>query len=73
MGGGWAPGARRPGLGRTGPDWAGFGWGRATSRIETHGTHNHQTEINRESKIETERDEHATPNKEMRFGMMQHP
>jgi hypothetical protein len=73
MGGGWAPGARRPGLGRTGPDWAGFGWGRATSRIETHGTHNHQTEINRESKIETERDEHATPNKEMCFGMMQPP
>jgi hypothetical protein len=62
--------------GRAGPDRAGLGWvglGRATSRIETHDTHDPQTGSNRESKSETERDEHATSNKEMRFGMMQHP
>jgi hypothetical protein len=31
------------------------------------------TETNREPKSETGRDEHATSDKEMRFGMMQHP
>jgi hypothetical protein len=72
-GGAWGGVGARGAQGRAGPDQARFGWGRATSRIKTHGTHNHQTEINRESKIETERDEHATPIKEMRFGMMQHP
>ena len=62
--------------GRVGPGRAGLGWvglGRATSRIETYDTHDPQTGSNRESKSETERDEHATSNKEMRFGMMQHP
>jgi hypothetical protein len=56
--------------------WAGLGWvglGWATSRIETRDMHDHQTELNREPKSETERDEHATSDKEMRFGMMQHP
>jgi hypothetical protein len=69
MGGCGAPGAR-------GPGWAGLGWaglGRATSRIETHDTHDHQTDSKREPKTETERDEHATSDKEMCFGMMQHP
>jgi hypothetical protein len=71
-----APGARRAGPGRTGPGWARLGrvgLGRATSRIETYDMHDPQTGSNRESKSETERDEHATSNKEMRFGMMQHP
>jgi hypothetical protein len=55
---------------RAGPGWAGPG--RVTSRIETHDTHDHQTGSNREPKSETERDGHATSDKEMRFGMMQH-
>ena len=59
MGGCGAPGARGP--------------GRTTSRIETHDTHDYQTDSNREPKTETERDEHATSDKEMCFGMMQHP
>jgi hypothetical protein len=67
-GGAGAPGARRPGRARLG--WVGLGW--ATLRIETHDTHDPQTGSNRESKSETERDEHATSNKEMRFDMMQH-
>jgi hypothetical protein len=73
--GGWgARGAQgRAGLGWAGLGWVGLGWGRATSRIETHGTHNHQTNSNREPKTETERDEHAISDKEMCFGMMQHP
>jgi hypothetical protein len=62
-------GPGRPG--RAGLGWAGLGW--ATSWIETHDTHDPQMGSNRESKSETERDEHATSNKEMRFGMMQHP
>jgi hypothetical protein len=69
MGGVGAPGAR-------GPGWAGLGWaglGLATSRIETHDTHDYQTDSNREPKTETERDEYATSDKEMCFGMMQHP
>jgi hypothetical protein len=57
--------------GRAGPGRAGLG--QATSRIETHDTHDHQTELNREPKTKTERDEHTTLNKEMCFGMMQHP
>jgi hypothetical protein len=68
-GGCGAPGAR-------GRGWAGLGWaglGRATSRIETHDTHDYQTDYNREPKTKTERDEHATSDKEMCFGMMQHP
>jgi hypothetical protein len=51
--------------------WVGLGW--ATSRIETRDTHDHQTELNRKPKSETERDEHSTSDKEMCFGMMQHP
>jgi hypothetical protein len=62
----WGAGGARAGLG-----WAGWGW--ATSRIETHNTHDYQTNSNREPKTETERDEHATSDKEMCFGMMQHP
>jgi hypothetical protein len=61
--------------GRTGPGWVGLG--RATSRIETHDTHNPNKDArhgsNREPKTETERDEHAISDKEMRLGMMQHP
>jgi hypothetical protein len=65
---GWcgAPGARRARPGRA-------GLGRATQRIETYDTHDYQTESNREPKTETERDEHATSDKEMCVGMMQHP
>jgi hypothetical protein len=69
-------GCGAPGACRAGPDRARLGWvglGRATSQIETYDTHDPQTGSNRESKSETERDEHATSNKEMRFGMMQHP
>jgi hypothetical protein len=47
--------------------------GRATSQIKAHDTHDSQTSSNREPKTETERDEHATSDKEMCFGMMQHP
>jgi hypothetical protein len=77
-GGAWGGVGRqgRAGPGRTRPGWAGLGWvglGRATSRIETYDTYDPQTASNRESKFETERDEHATSNKEMRFGLMQHP
>jgi hypothetical protein len=66
MGGCGAPGARR-----AGPGWVGLG--RATLRIETYDTHDPQTGSNHEPKTETERDEHATSDKEMCFGMMQHP
>jgi hypothetical protein len=62
---------RRGRTGRAGPGWAGLG--RATSWIETHDTHDYQTDSNHEPKTETERDEHATSDKEMCFGMMQHP
>jgi hypothetical protein len=66
-GGVGARGAQR----RTGPDRVGLG--QATSRVETHDTHDHQTDSNHEPKTVTERDEHATSDKEMCFGMMQHP
>jgi hypothetical protein len=75
-GGCGAQGARRARPGRIGPGWAELGWvglGRATSRIETYDTHDPQTGSNRELKTETEQDEHATSDKEMCFGMMQHP
>jgi hypothetical protein len=49
------------------------GWGRATSRIETHDTHDYQTDSNREPKTEAGRDEHTTSDKEMCLDMMQHP
>jgi hypothetical protein len=61
----------RAGLGRTGPGWAGLGW--VTPWVETHDTHNHQSESDREPKSETGRDEYATSDKEMCFDMMQHP
>jgi hypothetical protein len=65
-------GAHGGGQGRQGrAGWAGLG--QATSRIKTHDTHDHQTDSNRKPKTETERDEHATSDKEMCFGMMQHP
>jgi hypothetical protein len=63
---GGAPGARRAELGQA-------GLGQATLRIETYDTHDYQTESNREPKTKTERDEHATSDKEMCVGMMQHP
>ena len=66
MGRGGAGGARA-GLG-----WAGSHHGsKPTTRTTQSETHD--TGSNRESKSKTERDEHATSNKEMRFGMMQHP
>jgi hypothetical protein len=65
--GGWAPGARRAGLGRTGP----LRGSKPTTRTTQSETHD--TGSNRESKTETERDEHAISDKEMCFGMMQHP
>jgi hypothetical protein len=62
----WGTGGARVGLGRARPGWV-------TSRIKTHNTHDHQTELNHEPKTETERDEDTTLDKEMCFGMMQHP
>jgi hypothetical protein len=62
----WGAKGARVGLGQ-----AGLGW--ITSRIKIHNTHDHQMELNHEPKTETERDEHATLDKEMCFGMMQHP
>jgi hypothetical protein len=70
-GGGGAWGVWGAGGARAGPGRAGLG--RATSRIKTHDTHDYQTDSNRELKTETERDEHAISDKEMCFGMMQHP
>jgi hypothetical protein len=65
---------------RGAPGRAGLGWvglGRATSRIETHDMHDPirdaRHDPNREPKTETERDDHAISDKEMCFGMMQHP
>jgi hypothetical protein len=54
-----APGVRGPSRARLG--WVGSG--RATSRTETHDTHDPQTGSNRESKSETEQDEHVTSTK----------
>ena len=69
-GGVWAPGARR-----AGPDRLGLGWVGAEplrgSKPTTRTTIK-QTPI-ANPKTETERDEHATSDKEMCFGMMQHP
>jgi hypothetical protein len=71
-GGGWAPGARRAGLGRTGLGWAGpLRGSKPTTR--TTQSEMHDMGSNREPKTETERDEHAISDKEMCFGMMQHP
>jgi hypothetical protein len=60
---------RRGHAGRAGPGWVGLGH----FADRTHDTHDYQTDSNREPKTETERDEHATSDKEMCFGMMQHP
>jgi hypothetical protein len=69
--GAWGGVGRRGRAGRAGLGWAGLG--RATSWIKTHDTHDYQTDSNREPKTEMERDEHAISDKEMCFGMMQHP
>jgi hypothetical protein len=62
---------------RAGPGWVGLGWARplrgSKPATRTTQSETHDTGSNRESKSETERDEHATSNKEMCFGMMQHP
>jgi hypothetical protein len=71
-GGAWGGGQGRPG--RAGPDRVGLGWvgpGHFADRNPRHARP--LKEINRQPKFETERDEHATSDKEMRFGMMQHP
>jgi hypothetical protein len=71
-GGVWAPGVRRAGPGRAGLGWAGpLRGSKPTTRTTQSETHD--TGSNREPKIETERDEHAISDKEMCFGMMQHP
>jgi hypothetical protein len=70
-GGGEGGGGRQ---GRAGPGRARLGWvgplrgSKPTTQSETH-----DTSFNREPKTETERDEHAISDKEMCFGMMQHP
>jgi hypothetical protein len=59
--------------GRTGPNRAGLDWvgpGHFADRNPRHARP--LKEINRHPKSETERDEHATSDKEVRFGMMQH-
>jgi hypothetical protein len=62
-GGQGAPGAR-------GPDRAGSGW--VTSQVETHDTHNHQSESDREPKSKTGRDEHVTNHDIRQRNMLQH-
>jgi hypothetical protein len=63
--------------GRAGPGRTGLGWvgplrgSKPTTRTTQSETHD--TGSNREPKTETERDEHAISDKEMCFGMMQHP
>jgi hypothetical protein len=62
-GGAWGVWGARGAQGRAGPGRAGLCWvglGRATSWIETYDMHDPQMGSNRESKSETERDEHAT-------------
>jgi hypothetical protein len=72
MGGLGARGAQgRAGPGRLG--WAGLGWAGPLRGSKTHDERGPLNGINRESKPGTERDEHSTSNKEMCFGMMQHP
>jgi hypothetical protein len=62
---------------RAGPGWLGLGWAgplrgsKPTTRTTQSETHD--TGSNREPKTESERDEHAISDKEMCFGMMQHP
>jgi hypothetical protein len=59
--------------GRTGPDQAGLG--QAVTHCESKPTTRTTTKRNpiANQKSETGRDEHATSDKEMCFGMMQHP
>jgi hypothetical protein len=59
---------RRGGPGRTRLGWAG-----PLRGSKTHDERDHKTDLNREPKSGTERDEHTTSDKEMCFGMMQHP
>jgi hypothetical protein len=69
---GGASGARGPdwaGPGRAGLDWVGSG--HFADRNPRHARP--LKEINRQPKSETKRDEHATSDKEVRFGMLQHP
>jgi hypothetical protein len=63
----------RAGRGRTGPGWVGLGWAGPLRGSKTHDVHDHYSELNRVSKSGTERNEHSTSDKEMCFGMMQHP
>jgi hypothetical protein len=62
----------RAGPGRTGLGWAGPLRGSKPTTYTTQ-SETHDTGSNREPKTETERDEHAISDKEMCFGMMQHP
>jgi hypothetical protein len=74
-GGAWVGGVGHRGrAGQTGPDRAGLDWvglGHFADRNPRHARP--LKEINRQPKSETERDEHATLDKEVCFGMMQHP
>jgi hypothetical protein len=79
LGGGGAHGegrgarGARAGPGRTGPGWAGLG--QAVTHRGSKPTTRTTTKRNpiANQKSETGRDEHATSDKEMCFGMMQHP
>ena len=74
MGGVWAPGARRPGrAGPAGLGWTRLGWAGPLRGSKTNDECDHYTELNREPKSGTERDEHSSSDREMCFGMMQHP
>jgi hypothetical protein len=53
--------------------WAGLGWAGPLRGSKTHDERGPLTDLNREPKSGTERDEHSTSDKEMCFGMMQHP
>jgi hypothetical protein len=68
MGRAGAPGARGPDRTRAGLGWAGP---HRRSKPTTRTTTKWNPIANRKS--ETERDEHTTSEKEMCFGMMQHP
>jgi hypothetical protein len=70
MGGLGARGAQA-GAGRAG--WAGLGWAGPLRGSKTNDERDHYTELKREPKSGTERDEHSSSDKEMCFGMMQHP
>jgi hypothetical protein len=59
--------------GRGGPGRTRLGWAGPLRGSKTHDERDHKTDLNREPKSGTERDEHTTSDKEMCFGMMQHP